>query len=504
MISPAEKPSDIFDRDFEWQALSRFIADEQAGATLGVVSGRRRQGKTYLLDAACRQAGGFYFGATEATEAESLHRMGEALTAWLESPAPLRFVNWHEVVDALLALGREHPIPAVIDELPYLVKASPSLPSIIQQAFGPRREQRINSRTRLLLCGSAMSFMGKLLSGSAPLRGRAGLELVVPTLDYRDAAQFWNISDWRLAVQVNAIVGGTPAYRREFARNDTPNGAEDFDSWVVRTVLNPESPLFREARYLLAEELEVRDPALYHSVLAAVAAGNRTRGGIAGYLDRRASDISHPLTVLEDAGLLARDADMFRENRATYRIAEPLVTFYHAVMRPVWDQLERPGSAARIWKLSRARFQAAVLGPHFEQLCRSWALHHADPNLLGGLAARVGSGTINDPTRQMSHQIDVAVLGVTDRGLPPLLSIGEAKWNQTMDRGHLERLHYIKALLKAGGRLDTTDTKLTCYSGAGFTDGLRAAAEADRNILLIDLERLYEPDRTVTIHYGMN
>jgi len=79
------------------------------------------------------------------------------------------------------------------------------------------------------------------------------------------------------AVRVNAIVGGTPAYRREFIRNDTPRGPEDFDAWVTRTVLNPETPLFHEGRYLLAEEPDMRDTALYHSVLAAVADGKTTR-----------------------------------------------------------------------------------------------------------------------------------------------------------------------------------------------------------------------------------
>ncbi|MFC8240353.1 hypothetical protein [Streptomyces chartreusis] len=68
---------------------------------------------------------------------------------------------------------------------------------------------------------------------------------------------------------------------------------------------------------------------------------------MAGYLERKATDIAHPIKVLEDAGLPHRDADAFRDNRPTYRIAEPLIGFYHAIMRPVWDQLERPGSAAR-------------------------------------------------------------------------------------------------------------------------------------------------------------
>jgi hypothetical protein len=35
------RPVEMFDREFEWSALAAFAADERAGATLGVVSGRR-------------------------------------------------------------------------------------------------------------------------------------------------------------------------------------------------------------------------------------------------------------------------------------------------------------------------------------------------------------------------------------------------------------------------------------------------------------------------------
>ena len=69
-----------------------------------------------------------------------------------------------------------------------------------------------------------MSVMGGLLSGSAPLRGRAGFELIVHPFGYRDAARFWDITDPKLAVLVHSVVGGTPAYRRELLREDTPAG----------------------------------------------------------------------------------------------------------------------------------------------------------------------------------------------------------------------------------------------------------------------------------------
>ncbi|MCM3882754.1 hypothetical protein [Frankia sp. R82] len=95
------------------------------------------------------------------------------------------------------------------------------------------------------------------------------------------AANAGRTTDPRLAVARHAIVGGTPACRR-FVNDDVLAGPGDFDDWVLRTVLNPGSPQFREARYLLDEEAGVRDAAMYHSVLAAVAGGSNTRGGISG------------------------------------------------------------------------------------------------------------------------------------------------------------------------------------------------------------------------------
>ena len=486
-----QKPSDMFDRDFEWIQLGRFAADASPGATLGVVSGRRRQGKTFLLRALCQATGGFYFAADEAADGESLRRIGAALSAHLGTPAPLRFADWHEVTDALLALGRDRPVPVVIDEFPYLARANPSLPSVIQNAFGPLRAEREKSRTRLLLCGSALSFMGKLLAGGAALRGRAGLELVVHTLDYRLAARFWNVPDPVLAMKVHAIVGGTPAYRREFARDDTPAGGGDFDGWVQRTVLNPASPLFREARYLLSDEPDLRDVGLYHSVLAAIADGNRTRGGIASYLGRKSGDLAHPLNVLLDGGLLVREPDAFAGNRTTFRIAEPLITFYHAVMRPIWSDLEHTRDASRLWRLSQRRFSASVLGPHFEQLCRSWLLYYAAEETVGGVPVRVQTGVVHDAASRASHQLDVVAFGLADEAPEPVIAIGEVKWNEVMGVPHLDRLRHIRDLLAAQHRAGAARARLLCFSGAGFTEGLWGEAARSADVLLVGPGELY-------------
>ncbi|MGW2716067.1 hypothetical protein [Streptomyces sp. NPDC001492] len=119
-----------------------------------------------------------------------------------------------------------------------------------------------------------------------------------------------------------------------------------------------------------------------------------------------------------------------------------------------------PGSAARAWQAGRRRFVSKVLGPHFEQVCRDWALHHADPVLPGGLPALVGHGVVHDPKARICHEVDVAVIGIADAGRPPLLAIGDAKWNDTASMAHIDRIRHIRTS--------------------------RAAAEAEPEIQLID------------------
>jgi uncharacterized protein len=492
-----DKPGHVFDRDAEWAGLASFATDARPGATLGVVSGRRRQGKSYLLQALAASLDGIYFPAPELTEAVSVRLFADEVIRFTGQPTP-RFSEWLDAVPYLFRVLGERAVPVVIDEFPALVKASPGLPSIIQRELGPGGSA-MTGRARLLLCGSAMSAGGSggsspragaaggLLSGQAPLRGRASLELIVQPFGYRDAARFWGISDPRLAALVHSIVGGTPAYRREFARDDAPAAISDFDDWVIRTVLNPQTPLFREARYLLSEEAEIREPALYHSVLSAVAEGNATSGGIASYIGRRSNEVAHPVRVLEDCHLLVREPDMFRPGRATYRIAEPLITFYQAVMSRDWARLER-GYASSVWPGARARFLSQVVGPHFESLCREYAIS-AGADLFGGVIGEVGSGVVADPANRAQIEIDVAVLAPNEHGRPRrVLSLGEAKWDKALGSSHVARLRRARDLLAVKG-FDTQGTVLACYSGAGFSSDLLAAR--DSSLALIDLDQIY-------------
>jgi len=121
------KPSYLFDRDAEWAGLVSFAVDARPGATLGVVSGRRRQGKSYLLQGLATALGGIYFPALELTETVALRLFADELIRFSGSPvSPFR--DWLDAISYLFRLAGDRVVPVIIDEFPYLVKASPGLP----------------------------------------------------------------------------------------------------------------------------------------------------------------------------------------------------------------------------------------------------------------------------------------------------------------------------------------------------------------------------------------
>lgn len=486
---PFKKPADVFDRDVEWANLSHFASDPARELRLGIVWGRRRQGKSFLLQALAEATGGFYYEAFAGTSSELLADLGSKLAMHLGIGAPLRLSSWDDAIDALIALQSAESRTAsvgplvVLDEFPFLAAASPALPSLIARALSPRGSRRGSSRVRLILCGSALRFMVGLLGGSAPLRGRAGLEQTIGAFDFRLAREYWKLRDPRLAMLAYAVVGGTPAYKREFLRDDVPRSLRDFDAWVCRTALNPASSLFREGRVLVEEEPQLTDMALYHSVLAAIASGEHKPSSIAGRIGRPLSALPHVLSVLAGAGLIERHVDMFRSNRTTYEITEPIVAFHHAVMRPNLGTFER-GRTEAAWKSARATFFSKLVGPTFERTCREWTRHFASAETRRGDGMHVGRGTVSDPAAKTSHEVDVVALDGKR-----VCVLGEAKWSEPVSAAAVLRLERIRALLSAHG-WDVAGCRLLYFTGS--TAPPRRAATTGLEV--VDATRLYEGD----------
>ncbi|TVP75996.1 MAG: ATP-binding protein [Gemmatimonadales bacterium] len=493
----AVAPSDaLVGREVEWARLVEFAHQADSPASLGLVWGRRRIGKSFLLQDLCEKVGGFYHHAFRGSEAEALRDLGHRLGEDRGLGSSLALENWTEAVEALLALGRGRERLVVLDEFPYLLEHSPSLESILQRAWGPGARGRSESRTRLVLCGSAMGVMGQLLTGTAPLRGRAGMDLRLRPFDFRTARELHGIEDLETAVQTWAVVGGVAAYAREMVEGDMPSGPSDFGRWVSRRVLSPAAPLFGEVDLLLGEDPAVaraRKPNLYHATLAGVALGNHAWSSLTRYVRLSGSSLQSIVRALVAAGFMDELQDPIRDNRPTYRPADPLIRFHHAVIRRHQARLTRHGAdTAGLWDELVSTFRSQVLGPSFEEMARSWVTHFAARESLGGTPDHVGTTTIGVPRadtgRMEPLEVDV-VVAADDAGEPgerTVLALGEAKAGAVMGLRQVERLERARRAL--GPR--ASRARLLLF-GVAFREEVREEAARREDLEVVDLERIY-------------
>lgn len=482
------KPDRLFDRETEWHELTEFAASSEPGATLGLVYGRRRQGKTLLLELLALELGGFMFAATQQSEAQNLADLGAAYGAYRGLRQSVVFASYREALDELLRLGEKQPVTVIIDEFPYLVAATPALPSYLQQALSPLGHARERTMTRVILCGSALTTMSQLLGGGAPLRGRAQLELVVQSFGFREAAMFWGVDDDpELSFRLHALTGGTPAYR-DMCGGSGPQSLADFDRWVQRRLLNPASAMFREGGLLLREEPSITDPTSYAAALGAISAGSTRRSEIAGALGRPASAIAHLLTGLQDVGLIAHLDDALRGKRSAFLIAEPIVRLHQLITARYEPELVA-GRADRVWERSAPTIAGKIYGPHFESLARDWCLRYAAEATLGGSASTVRPTEIACPEHRGRHELDIVVadeLSAAGR----IVAIGEAKaTNAPVDTRQLRRLEHLRGLLPSD-RVGQPP-KLLLFSRSGFTSDLTEEAAGRPDVELVGLARVY-------------
>lgn len=485
------KPDVVFDRDLEWKSLAGFAASKHTGARLAIVYGRRRQGKTMLLEGLRDQTGGFYWQARQQSSTQNLESLSAALTGFLGGqPHPVRLASWEEAARTLASLGvdRGRPLPVLIDEVGYLVSANPGFPSHLQAAFTPLGPARRTGGARLVLCGSAFGQMRRLVAADAPLRGRADVELVIRPFDYRTAAAYWGVSsNPDVAFRLHALVGGTPAYK-EFAAGDVPDDG-DIDSWAAQHLLDESSPLFREGRLVVAEDPMLADQTLHWAVLGAVADGASRRGEITAAMGRPPTSLHHALTTLVDAGWVIGEPDPLRAKGARFLLDEPIVRTYRLVTEPNEARLALRRNGRAVWDDMQPTVRARVYGPHLERLTRVWVTGFASEDTLDARVLAVGPSTVRvDGTE---HQIDVVATETTPRGGTRVAVVGEVKATQVPVGGdELDRLDRIVDAL--GGKASAARRLLVAR--AGFTAGLRRAAARRGDVVLVDLPRLYHGD----------
>ncbi len=446
---------------------------------MAVVYGRRRQGKTVLLQALAEQTHALYWQAIEGSATANLRRFELAVAAHRSTAAPA-YASWEDAFRDVL----DSPEPSVvlIDEFGYLCDHAPEIPSVLQAVWTPALQRR--SAVHLVLCGSTYAQMERLIARDAPLRGRASSVITVAPFGFRESADFWGLADHpEAAFKVHALVGGTPAYR-DFVHGRPSRG--NVDQWMTDHVLRPDCPLASEGELLIAADGRT-DRSLYWSVLSAIIDGFRRPSEIAQALGRSVAAVQFPLGVLASSRLIELVVDPLDPRRTTAVLTEPILRL-HAVVLAGRSHLL--GSRAKaMWEDAQSRVASRVYAPHLEHIAIEWVRDHAAPVSVGGLCDLVGPSMIGRGSGAMQLDlVGTAAVGSSRRA--PVI-IGEVKsGSEPVGAGELARLDVAAGLLSAKAGNDAPIVRLL-VARAGFTADLRRAARIRSDVQLVDLDRLY-------------
>jgi uncharacterized protein len=180
----------LVDRESEAAALRSAV---ETAPSLVVLIGRRRVGKSFLLARTLDGDRVVSFQGDEQAEPQHLALLAEEAGRRLIGSTALAFASWEAALTFFGEQAAREPLTLVLDEFQWLKSAQPALDSIIQRHWDAW--ERDGVPITLILSGSALTMMERLLERGAPLYGRATARPRLAPLDFREAAAFADSED---------------------------------------------------------------------------------------------------------------------------------------------------------------------------------------------------------------------------------------------------------------------------------------------------------------------
>ena len=439
-----------------------------------IIYGRRRVGKTALINEFCKGKDAIFFSALNATSQENLEQLSKAIyevNHFGAENAPI-YTSYEDAFAKITSMAKEKRLIFVIDEYPYLVKAEKSISSKLQYIIDHVWKE---SQLFLILCGSSMSFMEyQVLGYESPLYGRRTAQYKMQALTYREIIAFHPKLCLEDQAFLYGITGGIPHYINKL------NVENNMDEALIENLFNSSSYLFEEPENLLKQEL--REPTVYNSIITAIAGGASRSNEISTKVGIESAVCAKYLKVLLDLGIIKKETPITEKGskKTIYAIGDNFFRFWYRFV-PQNTSAISAGRIERIYdKLIKQHF-SDYMGLVFEQMCREYLLRYAED--LPIILSDVGQWWGTDAKAKKEVQIDIVGTPIEGK----VYIIGSCKYrNEAIGVDELELLKYYATVFGKGKKY-----YYYIFSKSGFTQGLQELA-AKGEVKLLTLKELYK------------
>ena len=454
-----------------------FIGRERELATLNklyksnkfeftVIYGRRRVGKTALINQFIEGKNAIYFMGVESNAKQNLENFSKSIIEYNTGiETETSFLSFQAALEYVFKLSEKERLILAIDEYPYVARSSKSLASTLQLLIDKYKD---SSKLMLILCGSSMSYMeDHVLAYKAPLYGRRTAQMKILPFDFEETCHYFkNFSDEDKAL-IYGIVGGTPQYLLQM------NDELSVEDNIKNTYLNPTSALFEEPENLLKQE--VREPALYNAIITAIATGASRMSEISSKVGEDTNICSAYVKNLVSLGIIQKETPYGEKasRKSVYSIEDNMFRFWFRFI-PENNSIIARGAADLAYKRIEPHL-SDYMGKVFEDICKQylWKL------LLSGKCpiefSSLGRWWGNDPIEKSQAEIDI--LAEQDK---KTALFGECKWtNEKVDLGVLE------TLVKRSELFSYKKMHYYLFAKSGFTKGCVDKANEMGNVTLV-------------------
>ncbi|SDB04106.1 ATP-binding protein [Eubacterium oxidoreducens] len=439
----------------------------QDGFFMTVLYGRRRIGKTKLINQFMQEhdCKGISFTAVERGEAELLTMMTEAVLLELaaELVGTITFSSFEKLFEFIGKQAEKEKIIFFIDEYPYLAKQCPYIQSVLQKVIDTNWK---HTNLFFIICGSLVSFMkDEVLAQSAPLYGRCNLELKLRPFNYMETAEFLEGYTYEEKAICYGLTNGVAKYIEQFdcSKSLEENIIEQFYSL---------GGYFSEEQIKTVISSERQNPAVYNSIISAVATGHTKNSEIASFVGM--DDVTYPLKMLTNAELLERRT----AKRPYYVLNDSMIEFWFRYVNRAMSLVNADRGEVYYNSYVKEHLHD-FMGKIFEKMAKEYLLLHAGQEDLPILTEITDYQEIVLDEDKKKKQIEIDLLGKNGKNI---LLIGECKFKNTaFDKTEYEKLmdkvKYISAI-----------NPLICvFSLNGYTDYVKDHASECKLFCIDDL-----------------
>ena len=354
----------FIDREEELTALEHEYRRD--GASLVILYGRRRVGKTSLISEFIKNKKALFFLASEESETQNRNDFRNKAADFIDNGLlrEASAAGWEMIFKTIADSYFDTKPVIVIDEFQYLGKADPAFPSIFQRIWD---EFLKNKAIMVILCGSLISMMeSQTLSYSSPLYGRRTAQIRMKQIPFQYYRSFFPGKPEQEYIEMYSITGGVPKYIESFSAE------KDIYTAIERHVLNRSGFLYDEPYFLLQQE--VSEIGSYFSIIKTIAAGNCKLSAISAALEVKATGLTKYLKTLIDLDILEREVpateeDPDKSKKGLYKIKDNYLRFWFAFIYPNRSFLES-GQVKIVMDKIRKSLISSHIAFVYEDICR--------------------------------------------------------------------------------------------------------------------------------------